>query len=449
MQRIIPAVLAAAILTSGLTSGEWAGLPHAPQAVKQQPVVAALPASARAAELRRQSFEKVWRTINEKHFDPTFGGVNWERVRQKYAPLVAAAASDQESHRLLQQMLGELRQSHFAIIPPEAVGGDGDSAFASGGSGVDLRLIDDQAVITRVIAGSPADRAGLRPGFIITQIDGTPVEAIAGKLQQSTESAARKRLRLTRLIQARVGGAPGSTAKLICLDAGNQRREFALLRETLKGELSPRFGNFPPQLTEFEVKRLPNGFGYIRFNIFVAALMDKIRPALLSMKDAPGIIFDLRGNPGGMGGMAAGIAGHLFSKEASLGTMRMRAGHQNFAIFPQANVYTGPVAILIDGQSGSTSEVFAAGMQEVGRAVIVGETSQGAALPSIFDKLPTGALFQYAIADFRTPKGVLVEGRGVIPDVLVKWNRAALLSGRDAMLEAAVLKLRQSARLAK
>jgi carboxyl-terminal processing protease len=93
---------------------------------------------------------------------------------------------------------------------------------------------------------------------------------------------------------------------------------------------------------------------------------------------------------------------------------------------------------MIDGLSGSTSEVFSAGMQEIGRAVIVGETSVGAALPSVFQKLPTGARFQYAIADFRTPKGVLIEGRGVIPDVTVRLTRKLLLKGGDPQLDAAV-----------
>ena len=62
----------------------------------------------------------------------------------------------------------------------------------------------------------------------------------------------------------------------------------------------------------------------------------------------------------------------------------------------------------------------------------------GAALPSVFGKLPTGALFQYAIADFKTPKGVLIEGVGVKPDIEVKLTRRALLEGGDPQLDAAV-----------
>jgi carboxyl-terminal processing protease len=124
--------------------------------------------------------------------------------------------------------------------------------------------------------------------------------------------------------------------------------------------------------------------------------------------------------------------------------MKMRAGEMRFPVFPQTNPYTGPVAVLIYGMSASTSEVFASGIQEMGRAVIVGERSAGAALPSFIQKLPTGALFQFAIADFKTPNGVLVEGRGVIPDVEARYDRASLLAGRDSQLEAAIEQIRKS-----
>ena len=92
----------------------------------------------------------------------------------------------------------------------------------------------------------------------------------------------------------------------------------------------------------------------------------------------------------------------------------------------------------MDHGSGSTSEVFSSGMQEIGRATVVGTTSAGAVLPSVFEKLPTGAIFQYAISDFRTPKNILLEGRGVEPDIEAKQTRKALLEGRDAQLDRAV-----------
>jgi carboxyl-terminal processing protease len=391
-----------------------------------------------ARDLRQETFDIVWRTVKEKHFDPTFGGLDWDGVREQYAPRVSAAKSDGELYVVLQQMLGELHQSHFHVIPPEAIIQSESKEPEEGGIGIDIRLIDNQAVITRVEAGSRAATAGLRPGHVIKRIGDTTVDQIIGQFSRIKESPAIARLYMLRTVIGRINGNPDTPVRLTYLDERDQLREAAITRERMKGEMSPAFGNFPPQYTEFESKRIANGIGYIRFNIFVTILMDRIRAAIRQMNDAPGIIIDLRGNPGGIGAMATGIAGMLETKQVSLGVMKMRAAELKFIAFPQPGVYSGPVVILIDGGSASTSEVFAAGMQELGRAVIVGERSIGAALPSVFTKLPTGAVLQYAIADFKTPKGVLIEGRGVIPDREVNLTRRALLEGRDSQLEAAI-----------
>ena len=398
---------------------------------------------AEATDPRQESFDIVWRTVKEKHYDPTFGGVDWDKVREKYAPRVAAAKSDLEFYGLLQQMLGELGQSHFGIIPPGAFVEERAEEPSNGTAGLDLKLIDKQAVITRVEPGSGASRAGLRPGYVIKQIGDTTVESVMERFAKSKESPSIVQLQITRSLLARVNGRPNTSARILYLDEKDQPREAAVSRALLKGEIAPGFANFPPQYTEFEARRLEGGIGYIRFNIFALPLMQKIRPAIRSMNDAPGIIIDLRGNPGGFGAMSNGIAGLMETKQTSLGTMRMRTGYMNFAVYPQQNPFGGKVVILIDGGSASTSEIFAAGLQEIGRAVVVGERSMGAALPSLFQKLPTGALFQYAFADFKTPKGTLIEGRGVSPDVEVKMSRAELLKGRDPQLEAAIAQIQR------
>jgi len=73
------------------------------------------------AELRRQSFEKVWTTVNEKHYDPTFGGVDWKKARADYEPKALAAKSERDFNQVLNQMLGELKLSHFVVYQPTAV----------------------------------------------------------------------------------------------------------------------------------------------------------------------------------------------------------------------------------------------------------------------------------------------------------------------------------------
>jgi carboxyl-terminal processing protease len=412
-------------------------------------ILTAAPQFARprtSADIRQETFNIVWTTVKEKHWDPTFGGVDWDKVRETYEPRVKQAKSDGEFYSLLQQMLGELHQSHFQIIPPGAIVNEDSREPQGGGIGIDIRLIDGQAVISRVDPGSPAENANLRIGFIVQRVDGTMVQGIVDRFKDNKESPSITRTRITRVIMAKINGRPGSEVKLEVLDASDKIVRATLVRERLKGEMSERFGNFPPQYTEFETKRLEGGIGYIRFNIFVMLLMQRLRDAIHGMHDAPGIIIDVRGNPGGIGGMASGIAGELESKQTSLGVMRMRVGYNNFAVFPQKNPYTGPVVILTDGLSASTSEIFAAGMQELGRATVVGERTMGAALPSVFFKLPTGAIFQYAIADFRTPKGTLVEGNGVKPDIEVKMTRKVLLEGRDPQLEAAIKQIKKQSK---
>jgi len=393
-------------------------------------------------EVWREAFDICWTKVKDTHFDPTFGGVDWDGVRRKYEPRLGKISSDAELHRMLQEMLNELGQSHFSIIAPEAIVADHLSADPSGGVGIDLRMIGDRVVIARVEPGSAAAKAGLRTGFIIQTVG----EVEAGKLWQriegSGEPVERRRMYLVRRLMAELSGAPGSSVSIAWLDSADRPAEAVVKREKMSGELSPPMGNFPPQYTEFQAARLPGDIGYIRFNIFTTPVMQKIREAVADFSSTggpvKGIIFDLRGNPGGIGGMASGIAGMLASSQGSLGTMKFRKNELKFAYFPQQQAFIGPVAVIIDGFSASTSEILAGGLQETGRAVIIGEKSMGAALPSYFQKLPTGAMLQYAIADFRTPGGVLIEGRGVVPDRPVPLDRKSLIEGRDPQLDAAV-----------
>ena len=400
-----------------------------------------------AAELRRQSFEKVWTTVNEKHFDPTFGGVDWQRVREIYEPKALAAKSDAEFYAVLRQMLAELKLSHFAILPPDA---EMQAAQAAGVyTGVELKMLDGgEAVISRIESGSTAQTVGLKTGFVVQKVDGKTVAELLAPLDESLTKRdlpeQQRRLYRERTLQAVINGKSATKANVEVLDGKNQTQKFDVPRVEHKAEMSLAVGNFPPQEVVFEAKKLENNIGYIRFNIWVIPQMPKIREAVRSMKDASGIIIDLRGNPGGIGGMAPGVVGLLVREQTSLGSMKSRDSETKFIVYPQPDTYQGKVIVLTDYGSASTSEIFAAGLQEIGRAKVVGERSAGAVLPSVFEKLPTGALFQYVISDYKTPKNILLEHRGAIPDTEIKLTRASLLEGRDLQIEEAIKQIKNA-----
>ena len=444
---------------------------HARQTPRvEAPTVAAAPpaASAAGAEAvrRRESFDIVWQTVKDNHYDPKFGGVDWDAVRAEFAPRVAAARTDRELHALLQQMLNRLGRSHFNIIPPEAIPsteaeddakGEDDEDGSPGaeeprrkgslraaerltyGIGIDLRIVGGSALVTRVEPGSTAARAGLRVGYALRSIDGQPLTEILRTLRLVAvyEPSARNQIP-AEIIVGYVNGPPGTNVRLTFLDGRNRVRRAAVPRERLKGELVPLFAALPAQFVEFESARLRGRIGYVRFNLFAAPVLEKFCAALRSMKDAPGLVIDLRGNRGGLLGLVYGLGGMFEPRPVSFGVMRTRAGWHDLGIVPQKNNYGGPLVVLIDAETQSAAEMFAAGLQASGRAVLVGERSAGATLPSAAKELPTGAILQYAFADFVGGDGRQIEGVGVEPNLPVKLTRRQLLAGRDPQLEAAL-----------
>jgi carboxyl-terminal processing protease len=181
--------------------------------------------------------------------------------------------------------------------------------------------------------------------------------------------------------------------------------------------------------------------GYVRFNLFFEpeTLVKTVEEMVKACGNCSGFVIDVRGNPGGLGGLATGVAGWFIDKpDQQLGTMYMRDNTIKFAVFPRPDAFRGPLAILVDGGSGSTSEIFAGGLKDLKRARIFGTRTAGAALPSVFEKLQNNDGFQYAVASYTSQGGKPLEGIGVIPDEEVPLTRKQLLDGQDAPLDAAV-----------
>ena len=389
--------------------------------------------------LNIESFELIWSTIRDQYWDPDFGGVNWQAVHDELRPKIEGAASMSDARAVMSDMMDRLGKSHFGLIPAE-VYEDLDAKGGEGTAGLEVRILDGRAIVTSVEEGSPAASEGVHAGWEIRRVEGTALAPSLDKISAHYRDATTQELYLARSVLAKLSGDPGSAVHVEFLDGARRRVSKTLTRIQPQGTPA-KFGYLPTIHVWFRTSRPAEDTGYIAFNFFLdpAHLMTEFGDALGKCAACPGVVIDLRGNPGGLGIMALGMAGWFIEKpDQRLGTMHMRQAPIKFTVNPRRPAYRGRVAMLVDACSASTSEIFAGGMKDLGRARIFGTRTAGAALPSAIDRLPNGDAFQHAIADYVSEGGRPLEGIGVIPDVEVKLTREALLAGRDPVLEAAI-----------
>ena len=405
----------------------------------------------------KAAFEETWNTVERGDADPTHGGVDWNAIKKEFEPRAEACTTREELREVLQQMLAKLGRSHFGVVPASNATARDTAPGKRGGDdgtlGLTLRMIDGRIVVTDVAPDSPAASAGLQRGWTVRSADG--VDRGAELLAQPPEGAM-ARYALDAGAQSLDHGATGSRETWVLVDATGveQRRELA--RAAAPGETT-QIGILPPlharctdrplSADELRAMGLPADLriAVIAFNIWMPVIAPAIDAAVDRHRDADGIVLDLRGNPGGVAAMCMGVAGHFHDQADSLGTMKTRDATLEFRVNPRRSTadgravepFEGPLVIVVDPLSASTSEMFAAGLQSLGRARIVGRASAGAALPAQMRELPGGDGLIFAFADFTTPDGGHVEGTGVQPDEVTGLAIADWREGCDPDLRAA------------
>ncbi len=392
-----------------------------------------------------ESFEQVWKTIQEKHWDPAYlqklpSGKSWTQVHDDYRKLIQRADGEQQARALIQKMLGELRLSHYALL--SGLPAD-DLEPVRGGTGnveIDPMLLEGSMVVRGVKAGGPAAQAGVRRGWKILKVNSFDIQKAVERITQKESALAQRELILRMLVLGHLSGSPGSAVTVTFSDGNGQNIEKTINRKQLQGTVS-QFGHLPPQLVEFEKQRIRPDIGYVRFSLFLdpSKLMPKFEEAVKECLTCKGFIIDLRGNPGGLAILASSMAGFFIEDAgAKLGTLYQRNLTLKLIVNPRLTNFRGKLAMLVDGTSVSTSEIMAGGLQDLKRAHIFGTTTAGAALPSMIERLPNGDLFQYAMANYISEGGETLEGKGVIPDTIVRTSQQQLLSGKDPVLDTAI-----------
>ncbi|MCX4242462.1 S41 family peptidase [Paraliomyxa miuraensis] len=394
------------------------------------------------------TLEQVWRTVLDKHYDPTLNCLDWPAIRVEYGGKLTEAKDEAAAYAVITEMLGRLGQSHLAVVPPrQRVAGEPRAAVKSGDARVpvEARVIDGEVVV--VDDALDGHRSGLPRGAKLIAIDDAELaEIVTGMKERHPDREVEATFAVRRTV----------TSLLSCPTGAKRRIRFEPL-----GAKAPKDKSVPCQPIEAErvslgnLKNIPavvehrmlpgSKVGYIAFNIWMLPLVPKIEAGLeqLRKQGMEALILDLRGNPGGVGAMVVPVGRLILSEPADLGTMNMREGKQTFNVSVGEDPFTGPIALLVDEGTASTSEIFGQALQDLGRVTVFGAVpSQGAALPSVIEELPGGAMLQYVVADYQSPKGIAVEGKGVIPDTVVPETRQDFAKGRDPVLEAALAALR-------
>lgn len=390
-------------------------------------------------KLNVDSFEYAWKTIRDRMWEPFPPDVDWQKIHDELLPKIEGAKTMKEARAVLGDMISRLKMTHFGIVPSDVYETVSGKKGGDGVPGFELRVLDGDAIVTAVEANSPAAASGVKPGWQVVSVEGKDIAPVIRKVGEAYKTATTKELIQARAFLSEFSGAQGSKVKAVFLDGAGKRVTLDVGLVAPRGGAST-LGHLPTQHVYFESRKV-GGSGYVHFNMFMdpGRISKLFEDAVASCRQCDGFIIDLRGNPGGIGAMSMGMAGWFLDKSGQrLGVMKMKEAELKFVATSRAETFNGPLVTLVDGLTGSTSEIFAGGLKDLGRARVIGTRSAGAALPSQFERLPNGDGFQYAIANYSSEGGKPLEGVGVIPDEEVKLTRKSLLEGHDSVLDAAV-----------
>ena len=389
------------------------------------------------AQLRAQAFDFVWTTIHERYHDRTLNGVDWKAVGERYRPIAMSAPDEEAFWDALDRMAGELKDSHTRVESPRRVElRRRDESVTLGFSFVPL---EGRLAVTSVHPDSDAWWAGVRAGMALVRVGDEPAEAAYQRVLAEARLTSTERARHMMALRKLLTGDLGTGMRLTFERADGTRIEGNFTRR--------RVVSRPTAVHRV----LPSGYGYIRLTQWTVGVMPAVLEGVEALKDSPGLVIDVRGNPGGSIHAVNALLSRFFEAKTDLGDVTTRTGRPVSILFGTVEIiklkqevegrkdaYKGPVVILTNAGSGSGSELFAGTMQAVGRATVVGEPSCGCLLGFLgYARIPGGAELAYSEVGFVMANGRKIEGTGVIPDRPVPLNLADLRAGRDRALEEA------------
>lgn len=235
----------------------------------------------------------------------------------------------------------------------------------------------------------PAYKAGVRDGDIVINVDDTDITGM------DLSSAV-----------ALIKGEKGIQVKLTVL-RDNETLTFSIIRDEIT-------------TPTVDYKMLDDFIGYIQISQFDEVTTEQFKSAITDLKNQglKGLIVDIRDNPGGMLNVVVNIADEIISKGLIVYTDDVNGNRKEYKGSSDSELNV-PMAVIVNGNSASASEIFAGAMQDYGKAKIVGTQTYGKGIVQTIQPLTDGSAIKYTVAKYYTPKGQDIQGNGVTPDIVV------------------------------
>jgi carboxyl-terminal processing protease len=336
--------------------------------------------------------DEVWQIVNRDYVDGSFNQVNWQATRQEL--LSRNYASREEAYAAIKEALKKLGDPFTRFMTPQdykALTSQTEGEISGIGIRLGIKEEDRSLVVVEPIENSPASKAGVKAGDGLVAIDGKPTKGMT--VEQASEL---------------IRGEAGTKVSLKLERQGQGAFDLTLTRAQI--ELSSvRY------LVKNEGKLR---VGYIRLDEFTAHSAEQMKRAIakLNSEKVNGFILDLRGNPGGLLVASVDIA-RMWLDNGAIVKIVDRRGSNDELKANRTAITKLPLAILVDGNSASASEILSGALKDNRRATIVGSQTYGKALVQSVHELSDGSGLAVTVAHYYTPNGTDISHKGVTPDV--------------------------------